>query len=75
MAPYTAYHRVCNKSNTIDAMCGAGTVTLPQLLSAPPVLYGVLVTRSVVLCDCFVNRCLSFCPFSFDHCVVCHSLI
>ena len=34
---------------------------------------GVLVTRSLVLCVCFVGRCLSFCLFSFGHCVVCSS--
>jgi hypothetical protein len=27
------------------------------------------------ICVCFVYRCLSFCPFSFDHCVVCSSSI
>ena len=32
------------------------------------------VTRSV-LCVCFVDSCLSFCPFSFGHCVVCPSSI
>ena len=32
---------------------------------------GVRVTRSLVLCACFVDRCLYFCTFSFDHCVVC----
>jgi hypothetical protein len=26
------------------------------------------VTRSLVLCVCFVDRCLSFCSFSFVHC-------
>ena len=31
---------------------------------------GIRVTRSLVLYVCFVDRCLSFCPFSFDHCVV-----
>ena len=31
----------------------------------------VRVTRSLVLCVCFVDCCLSFCPFSFGHCVVC----
>jgi len=31
---------------------------------------GVRVTRSLGLCVCFVDRCLSFCPFSFGHCVV-----
>jgi hypothetical protein len=32
-------------------------------------------TTSVVLCVCFVDRCLSFCTFSFGHCVVCSSSI
>ena len=33
------------------------------------------VTRSLVVCVCFVDRCLSFCTFSFGHCVVCSSSI
>ena len=36
---------------------------------------GVRVTWSLVLCVCFVYRCLSFCPFSFGHCVICFSSI
>ena len=36
-----------------------------------PVFSGIRVTRSLVLYVCFVERCLSFCPFSFGHCVVC----
>jgi hypothetical protein len=40
-------------------------------LSSPPVFSGVRVTQSLVLCVCVVDRCLSFCPFSFGHCVVC----
>ena len=28
------------------------------------------VTRSLVLCVCFGDRCLSFCTFSCGHCVV-----
>ena len=39
------------------------------------VLSGVRVTRSLVLYVCFVHRCLSFCTFSFGHCVVCSSSI
>ena len=35
-------------------------LTLPEHLSSPPVLSGVRVTRSLVLCICFVNRCLYF---------------
>jgi len=29
---------------------------------------------SLVLYVCFVDRCLSFCTFSFGHCVVCSSI-
>jgi hypothetical protein len=40
-----------------------------------PVFSGVRVTRSLILCACFVDRCLSFCTFFFGHCVVCSSAI
>ena len=44
-------------------------------LSSPPVFSGVRVIRSLAqLCVCFVDRCLSFCTCSFDHCVVCSSI-
>ena len=36
-------------------------------------LSGVRVARSLVLYICFVDRCLSFCTFSFGHCVICSS--
>jgi hypothetical protein len=39
------------------------------------VFSGVRVTRSLVLCACFVDRCLSFCMFSLGHCVICSSSI
>jgi hypothetical protein len=39
-------------------------LTLPEHLSSPPVFSGVRVTRSLVLCVCFVDRCLSFCTDS-----------
>ena len=47
----------------------------PEHLSLPSVFSGVRVTRSLVLCVCFVDRCLSFCTFSFGHYVVCSSSI
>jgi hypothetical protein len=50
-------------------------LTLSEQLSSPPVLCGVSVTRSSVLFVCFVDRCLSFCPFSFGHCAVSFSSI
>jgi len=43
-------------------------------LSSPPVFIGVRVTRYLVLCVCFVDHCLSFCTFSFGHCVICPSI-
>jgi hypothetical protein len=56
------------------------TSTLPrgilaEGLSSPSVFSGVHVTRSLVLCVFFIDRCWSFCTFSFDHCVVCSSSI
>jgi hypothetical protein len=44
--------------------------TLPEHLSSTPVFSGFRVTRSLVLYVCFVDRCLSFCIFSFGHCVL-----
>jgi hypothetical protein len=41
---------------------------LPEHLISPTVFTGVRVTRSLVLYVCFVDRCLSFCTFSFRHC-------
>jgi len=34
---------------------------------------GVPVTGSLVLCACFIDRCLFVCTFSFGYCVVCSS--
>jgi hypothetical protein len=45
------------------------------MISSLPVFSGVRVTRYFVLCVCFVDHCLSLCPFSFGHCVVCLSTI
>jgi hypothetical protein len=47
---------------------------LKEHLNSPAVFSGVRVTRSLVLCVCLVDRCLSFCLFSFDHFVVCSSI-
>ena len=49
--------------------------TLSEHLSSPPVFSGVRFTRSLVLYVCLVDRCLSFCAFSFGHCGVCSSSI
>jgi hypothetical protein len=49
--------------------------TIPEHMSSPPIISGVRVTRSLVLYVCFVDRCLSFCTFSFGHCIVSSSTI
>ena len=49
--------------------------THPEHLSSHSVFCGVLVSQFVVLCVCFVEHCLSFCPFSVGYCVVCPSWI
>ena len=46
-------------------------LTLLEHLHALPIFSEVLVTRSLVLCVCFVDGCLSFSPFLFGHCDVC----
>ena len=69
------YHRVCNYINTTGATSGAGTGYPSGTPEFTPSLCGVRVTRSLVLYVCFVDRCLSFCTFSFGHCVVFSSSI
>jgi hypothetical protein len=49
-------------------------LTLPEDLSSPLVFSVVRVTQYLVLFVCFVDRCLSFRPFSIGHCVVCSSI-
>ena len=42
---------------------GAGTAYPSGASEFTPVFSGVCVTRCLVLCVCFVDRCLSFCTF------------
>jgi hypothetical protein len=57
----------------MGATSGAGTAYPSGAPEFTPGFSGVRVTRSLVLYVCFVDRCLSFCAFSFGHCVVCSS--
>jgi hypothetical protein len=52
------FHYFINKS-------GAGTAYPSGEPEFTPGFSGVRVTRSLVLCVCFIDRCLSFCTFSF----------
>jgi hypothetical protein len=54
---------------------GAGTTYPSGAHEFKPGFIGVRVTRSEVLYVCFVDRCLSFCTFSFANCGVCPSSI
>ena len=49
-------------------------LTLLEHLNSLPIFSGVLITPSLVLSVCFVDRCLSFSPFSVCHYVVCPSI-
>jgi hypothetical protein len=46
-------------------------LTFPEHLRSLPVFSGVNFIRSLALCVCFVDRCLSLCTFSVDHFFVC----
>jgi hypothetical protein len=50
--------------------CGTGSAYSSDDPEFTSVFSGVRVTWSLVLCVCFVDRYLSYCPFSFGHCVV-----
>ena len=51
-------------------------LTLPEHLSSPPGFqWGSCYSIFSFIYICFIDRCLSFCTFSFGHCVVCSSSI
>jgi hypothetical protein len=58
-----------------DVTSGAGTAYPSGAPEFIPGFSGVHATRSLVSYVCFVDRCFSFCTFSFGHCVVCSSSI
>jgi hypothetical protein len=68
---YQNYHWSCAISYSC-VLVEQELPTLPEHLSSPPVCHGVPGTRSLVLCVCFVDRCLFFffwplcCLFFFD---------
>ena len=63
-----------NYINTTDATSGARTAYPSGALDSPEAFSEVRVTRSLVLCVCFVDRCLSICLVSLGHCVFCPSI-
>jgi len=57
------YHRVCTRLTRRVPIVEQELLSLPEHLNSPPVFRGVCVTRSLVLCVCFVDRFLSFVLF------------
>ena len=72
---FLIHHRFVTRLTRRVALFDQELLTLPVHLSSLPVFSEVRVTRSLVVCVCFVDRCLSFCTFSFGHFVVCSSSI
>ena len=64
---FMIYHWVCNKIYTTDVTCGAGTAYPSGAPAFTPSF-----SYSIFCCfiNFFVDRCLSFCVFSFGNCVV-----
>jgi len=52
-------------TNITRLTCGTGTAYPSGAHEFSPGFSGFRVTQSLVLCVCFVDRCLSFCPCFF----------
>ena len=63
-------HAFSNSGHTMISLVEQEVFTLPEHLSSPTVFSGVRVTRSLVLCVYFADRCLYLwlqcCLFFFD---------
>jgi hypothetical protein len=55
LSPFTTYHRVCKEINTTDATSGTGTAYPSVAPEFTLGFSGVVVTRYLVLCVCFVD--------------------
>jgi hypothetical protein len=60
LSSFITYHLICNQINTCTTS-GTGATYLSPSTRVHPVFSGVCVNRSLVLCVCFVDHCLSFC--------------
>jgi hypothetical protein len=75
LSSFMTYHRFVTRLTWRVPLVEQERLTLPQHLSSLQVFSGIRVIRSLVLCVCFVDRCISFCTFSFGHYVLCSSSI
>ena len=64
LSPFMTYHRgFATRITRRVPLVEQELPTLPSHLSSPPVFSWIRVTRTLVLCVCFVDRCLSVCTF------------
>ena len=63
LSSFMTYHWVVTRLTRWVPLVEQELLTLSEHLSSPPVFSGVRVTRSLVLCVCFVDRCLYLCTF------------
>ena len=63
LSSFVAYHQFVTRLTRRMSLVEQELLTIPEHLGSLPVFSGVRVTRSVVLCVCFVDSCLSFCTF------------
>jgi hypothetical protein len=66
---------ICNYSNTTYATNGAGTAFPSKAPERTPGFSGFVLLDLYFSVCCFVDRWLSFCGFSFCHCIICSSSI
>jgi len=64
LSSFMPYHRVCNKRKQTGVTSGAETSYPSGAHEFTSVFSGVGITRSFVVCVCFVDHCLSFIFFS-----------
>ena len=60
---------------TASVTIGAGAAYSEYNDPPPPLFSGVRVAQSLVFCVVFCGPLVSFCSFSFGHCVVCSSIL
>ena len=73
LSSFMTCHQICNRLTRRVPQVEQEMLIFWDHLSSTRFISGVCVTHSLVLCVCFVDRCLPFFPFSDGHCVVCSS--
>jgi hypothetical protein len=75
LSSFMTYRRFVTRIKRRVPLVEQELLTLSDHTNSPRFLVGFVILVLLVLCVCFVDRCLYFCAFSFVHCVVCSSSI